>query len=856
MMGIRAKYINITLFSNDKSIKSIRESATNIKIHELSNRYEQEMELTSYALLPNHSYGQFALTFDKNMEPSEIFISKESKVDVQNDSLMHRIINPKTGQNWWIESGKISERKYNGKNHYFYKSTSLSSSAGIFYIHFLINNLWNVIKVSINNNKTLTSEGVKNLVDKFKNNFYKLIVDKESIGKIDFLDSRLINNNIELNYLDKIIDSLDIILKKPYKTLNHITEKQKAGFGQSTQRTFIEYAQNSDARYYSSRVIKETVNNEVNGYLVYIIQQIIFFLQSIQSDIIINNQLAYSEKLETLKNQYRLVEDPINIIPESSKYYLDNQRSIVAENIKHWIRKSVNYREIKNELHENFTLKFILGEKHAKRNGFYITQIEGSKFTSKFLYFNENMVSILTSLYQSTILIKASVEIKEMETYKGEIPGYRIITLDSIKVVELYSFNPRTTKENYSKENIDIKENIKRSINVQHGNIDTLIQSTEEYSHKLVSIINHLNSRLDKLLDLGIKPREVAPASVVYNQNIDYSHCLNAYHKLKVKEYQNNLKLMHRFMQSILPSDLPSVYERWCLLEIIGILINDFKFIPTNHSWKNEVINSIVSFDRINNKNNISQALSIRFEHHENRRSIYITLFYEGKLYNNRRPDYRISYDKGNKPNTDLVMDAKFHDPISLSRIVKELAENNKELKEKDYREVGNNKNHWVYILCPSLPVISEPTSYTVWSKDAYYGGNLQFEWDENIPMHKHGGILLTTNPSKHSSQHNLQRLLAMYFQMQGFSDCILCGSEVNYKEQKTESNLVKYSCTCTNNECRHFFIKTHCQNCKTRLFKHGAYWTYHTLSPVDPNNSYNIACPKCGHFLPPRENN
>ena len=107
-MSFKAKYINIKL-STEKSIVSIRESATDIKIIDLSGKYDKEMELTSYALLPNHSYGQFALNFDKNLEPSEIFISKDPKLDIQNNFLMHRIIDPKTGQNWWIESEKITE---------------------------------------------------------------------------------------------------------------------------------------------------------------------------------------------------------------------------------------------------------------------------------------------------------------------------------------------------------------------------------------------------------------------------------------------------------------------------------------------------------------------------------------------------------------------------------------------------------------------------------------------------------------------------------------------------------------------------------------------------------------------------
>ena len=851
-MNILAKYINIKLSHDGRSIESVRESATKIKISELSNKYKREMELTSYSVLSDYGYGQFALSFNNDVEPSKIFISKESEVNEQKDSIMHSIVDRDNGKKWWIESKEIS-KQYN--KYYFFKSVSIKSLAGVFYLHFQISSIWYSIRVSITDNKTLSTEGVTNLVNTFKNDFYKLIIDKNSIGKIDFLHSELVNKSIQLEDLEKILISLDNIIKKPYKTLIHTVNKQRSGIGQPTQRTFIEYSQNSEARNYSSRAISETIKNEVNGYLLYILQQIIDFLKDFQSKILVNNKSEYYENLKSLDEQFEIINNSNNFDFKNSSVYLDNQRAIVIKKIESWVNKKVNSRESNYELYENFELKFILGEKHAKRYGFYITLIEDSKLISKFLYFNEGMASILSTLYNSTIIIKASVQIKDMDTYKGKIPGYRIIDLNSISIEKLYTFQS-SFKKNYSKENLEIDNNIKESIKKNSDNVYSLITETDTYYSSLGLIIDSLILRVDSLARLGVQPKRIRPSSVIYHQNIDYSYCLDIYHKLKVQEYKDNLKIISQFMRSILPSDLPNVYERWCLLKIIYILINDFKFIPINPYWEQEVINSIVSFDN-SDTNKLSKAFSLEFKHLNNANDsdgIYLSLFYEAKIYNGKRPDYRISYSKGLKPDTDLIMDAKFHDPVDLSGIVKELAQNDKTLNEKDYREIGSKKDNWVYILCPSIPVISNPTSCSVWSKYAYYGGNFQFEWDDKLPVHKYGGILLTTNPTKTSSEHNLKRLIAMYLQMQGFKDCILCGSKVTYEEQKTESQSTKYSCTCSNEKCRHFFIRTHCQNCKTQLFKHGSYWTYHTLSPMDPNNAYNLACPKCGHFLPPKE--
>jgi Zn finger protein HypA/HybF involved in hydrogenase expression len=41
--------------------------------------------------------------------------------------------------------------------------------------------------------------------------------------------------------------------------------------------------------------------------------------------------------------------------------------------------------------------------------------------------------------------------------------------------------------------------------------------------------------------------------------------------------------------------------------------------------------------------------------------------------------------------------------------------------------------------------------------------------------------------------------------------------------------------------------VQNYCWNCKTSLFKLGAYWTFHDTRALNP---YDIKCPHCGEYM------
>ena len=303
--------------------------------------------------------------------------------------------------------------------------------------------------------------------------------------------------------------------------------------------------------------------------------------------------------------------------------------------------------------------------------------------------------------------------------------------------------------------------------------------------------------------------------------------------------------------------DLPAIYEKWCLLQIIKILIDEYHFIP-ECDWKKLLINQVLTIKR-NVKINFSSDVIGRD----------IVLWYEKELESKKRPDYILEI-KSKKTNTTkkFIMDAKFREDVDIKGLIQEL------YHDKNYSE--NHKN-MVFILHPDvnnrINNFSNPQS---WADQSYYGETqlMSYDWDNQVlPNHKYGAILLSPfDQSSISSEggylDNLKRLIAMFLQY-GMEDndneslvsndgkidsmtkemsfCTLCGSgNLSIKVFTTRSEKgYGYAVVCK--DCMHHMEYNYCSGCNNRIIKNGRYWSYHATKPID---QFNIKCPHCGDFL------
>jgi hypothetical protein len=302
--------------------------------------------------------------------------------------------------------------------------------------------------------------------------------------------------------------------------------------------------------------------------------------------------------------------------------------------------------------------------------------------------------------------------------------------------------------------------------------------------------------------------------------------------------------------ESISILDIPMIYERWCLLQIIKVLNDKLLFTPEN-GWKRNLLQQVLQ---------TSKNISLVFENKNIDRKI--TLYYEKELNNGKRPDFLLDVESpiDSGYSKRFVMDAKFYEEINISKEVDKL------YNKKNYSEDSRNM---VFILHPSSSAIVNRATPLSWGDHSYYGEAAMFDWQEYnvLPDHKYGAIFLSPVDDA-GSNDNLQRLLGMFLQY-GLEEhnhdlprdedkkidpflekelfCITCGSEERdeIKEPTKNGFGFRYEIICK--KCLHVTKYNYCWSCKNRLIKNGIDWTYHATQPLEP---YNIRCPSCSETI------
>lgn len=359
----------------------------------------------------------------------------------------------------------------------------------------------------------------------------------------------------------------------------------------------------------------------------------------------------------------------------------------------------------------------------------------------------------------------------------------------------------------------------------------------------------------------GVTPRARLPQSIVFNLNRDYRHVARLYNQIVTQ--WNLPDIMHDDQGDhrrgvVRMSD---VYERWCFIEILNLLLQEFGFSPpTEKDWL-ERLTAAVQIDR-RRRERVALTLVNRAW------DVTCTLEYETKLPNPRGgeglfPDIQLSISVGEKAvvpdaanrTSFFLLDSKFrnftaavskHDSTStcaegerLSPVLKATV--------KNYQELGSG----TYILHASLQAIPEPVSLSLWADSSTYGGSSIFEWEAESPNHRHGAVLL--RPAR--DRDELRRLMVMLMNISGFySFCPSCCRRLVLNSRKTAGGREKYESKCATESCDMYgvpIVITSCVACHQALVKLGTYWTYHDFA-YQPG--YNMACPSCGVSLTPRD--
>ena len=413
-------------------------------------------------------------------------------------------------------------------------------------------------------------------------------------------------------------------------------------------------------------------------------------------------------------------------------------------------------------------------------------------------------------------------------------------------------------KQEQEQEKRALEESIKQLKNHQNESL--------ELSKKLLPLITQIKKLLGKCKNLKIEQSSFFPNSMTYVQNPDYQGSYKFFNKIKdLSGIDKSLFTQLHIIEKIGIVEVPILYERWCLLQIIKVLIDRYHYIP-EENWKLKLSSHMIE--------DINKIRDIEIIFLNNDAEKEITLKYEHTLRNKRIPDYILDIKSLSTNHTHrLVMDAKFHEDVDIEKQIREM------YFERGYAEDFNNT---VFILHPDFKAIKNQRTPTNWGNNSFYGETDLYPCPEDkdkYPNHKYGAILLSPFNKQGNFLDNLQRVIGMSIQYNMEDNtsiidgetksidpipkekifCLVCGSSNCTVSDKivasTYQNRWQYKVQCQEKNCQHFFIYNYCWNCKHRLIKNGRYWTYHSLQIM---NEFDVRCPNCNKLLSelPKGNN
>ncbi|MFA0565312.1 nuclease domain-containing protein [Vibrio sp. 10N.222.51.C8] len=705
----------------------------------------------------------------------------------------------------------------------------------------------------------------KYLID-FKSGMWELILDERSY--IHAEAKKGIAGSVDetaLKLVDSILSAGRHVLKKPKSELREIQTLKPRKAVKPVPRTFMEIATKGESRQLTSRGVKANFNVAENCYVLYVLmatQRIVSQLCRVsrsKTERLSNNLEKLQQRADSLKNYKEVNRDLV---------VKDYKRARFEQNINSInIQYAQRLAEINSNTHSARSRLFIrLGKKNDYGAYFCLCKSDINEEWRSYRDFQFSPIELdgpYSELFReyTDYEITADFDLRIVSGGQGVVLS--IVYLSSIQIVGIPQWL-QYKKDRFKKMEqaaIALKDNgWKKSLTAQE--IDeqnkerTSILNRKDFFNIELKNVSHvyeflapkekqLRELIKKIKALGVFPKSSFPNSMTFVQNPSYQAVHGGYKKLKEQVGLTNEDLLMSLekVDSIGLVNIPLLYERWCLLQLIKSFIHSFRF-QVEDGWKRKLLRIL--------ENKHSNDVIYFFNNSSKRE---ISLSYEPRLSNGKTPDFVLDMTFETKEGANLkkrvVLDAKFYSRAfmrgreGLNGVLEELA------RKKGYSENGENA---VYVLHPEAHALEDaggPVSPQEWGAITYLGELRLFDWDSRKPPHQYGAVCL--NPLlSHQHSDEMQRLIGMLLQyepsklqqsddVESHNFCIGCGSSSLRIVPHNQRNSKKLWYQC--NECELFTVYNHCHSCNHRLIKNGEYWTYHSTMPMQPTN---IKCPKC----------
>jgi len=866
------KYIEVQWYDKE-TVTKVTESLVS-----LSTEYNDDIECfeCETTIYPNTKglRGQLAVRFLHNKQVTPY-------IELPSGGAQHLspIKDIDTGKTWWVVKDSWD------KQNKFWRHTGINTAGTLKLI--LQEQACHVLIGSVD----FTLDQLEMYLSSFKDDLWELVLDDSSSIQADRPSDGIGVNEEVIECIRHLISNAEKVLKNPKVELREIQTIKPRKAVRPVNRTFMELVSKTNQRYLTSRATTPSYNVAENSYILFALERSYRIIK--QVSILSGNKFKrYANTVTKLQHQHDSFTDTVTV----NKELVVKDLGIIRErcHIEYWqdlLSQKLTANNVSLEhQHYNHNELYIRTQGYSndryskEKDGFFIETFNNALWGKE-----NNKTTILSFKHAFPELLKClepNSEYKIIGTgHRHETQRAVIYSFSTLSLIELRStqgfqgarkkfeeekqigteLNASAWKRKLSRNELEEQEKEKTAL----LNRIAFYSENQKLSKYVFEIVEPKQRQLFKIIKalrkLDIKPSSYFPNSMTFVQNPHYQGIHNGYKTLRdVTNLADDQLLVNlEEIDAIGLVNMPLLYERWCLLQIIKVLKESFRFIPKNN-WKYQLIDAIKT-----NKVDIE----VSFSNIDAKR--FITLTYEKTLDSGKRPDFVIDLDwyaDNDHQNQCLqkkrfVLDAKFYDKNTFERFGGLMGVVDILYNQKNYRESTDNP---VFIIHPCNNVLPERVTSQEWGRNSFLG-ELPIGKSSLNPDHQYGGVLL--NPiDKRLYSDELQRLLGLFLQYKlessGTLDnersddrtvskpfCIRCGS-VNirtndkpsyyYNSQGQKVNRTSRSVWMQCNDCEQFISFNHCRSTNTRLIKNGFYWTYHSARAIEP---FNNKCPKCSEW-------
>lgn len=882
--NFEVKYLDVKWYDQD-TILSIQESFISLKVEFDDDCQRFVCNSVIYPKADGIKHGQLAFRYlERKSSVPYVEIADGGRIPLK------KVVDKKNGNEWWIEA-----------NFWIANIKRWESKAGRTAGKLVVGLQDQLCQINIGSS-AFTTEELERYLSDFKSDLWELILDDSSYvtGKIKETQKGGVTEE-SIHMIGNVLSHAQKILNNPKSELREIQTLKPRKMVRPVTRTFMELATKNDNRFLTSRATKPSYNVPENRYLLFALERIYKILKQLVR-VSENKEKRFDATAKKLSERYYSFGDEelvdVNLVRKDleklkKSYDLDELNYSLhceVESIFHSKSSGLEWRILYFRIKNKRDLDGYYVDFKEKESDLWCEERFDSQIIS--LVFDDECYQ---KLFEKNLEYEIEAKIINTNGFtKKGVPwfGYKVVEIRRIKIMDEDGVKKRREKfqsekrkavilksKGWKKDLTNLEKNEQKKEQASITRQWHFYEDQRKNSKKVHDLLEPKLAKFDAILKdlkrLEVKPLSTFPNSMTFVQNPSYQAVHSGYKSLQnlTNLTDEDLLLSLEKIDEIGLINMPILYERWCLLQIIKVLIQKYHYVPED-DWKRKLV-KIVSMGRHGQKEGLG------FNNSEVKRNI--KLMYEFTLENGKVPDFvmDVNFERkdGSKHAKRFVMDAKFYSEDMLknsdSKNYRGISDVVNELYHgKNYSENGENA---VFIIHPVKNAIAETerVSPQSWAVNSFLGELEMFAWDKPLRKkhyHKYGAIYASPVVDY---LDEFQRLLGMFLQfgiennqfqrnsddVESVNFCVACGShnltEIKKKnhdkyiyhdgvtplKSNGNSKSIWYKC----NDCEHFATYNHCNECGTRLIKNGAYWSYHSQMPMEP---LNIKCPACESLL------